>query len=496
MTEKTLIIINEPFEEMILGKNTTLSYIAAALDLGHEVYIHNLPKNGEIFPKNIQQNIEAIKLDSDDSLAKNLINEYKKRNEGLANLIEEALKIKDPSILQKFSNIKVSEILQSSFFKTPLILSSITNVIQRIEPMKAPFAPEGNANLLEVLQQIKKIFPQLSFNCPIYEFDGESRLLIDKDTPQIMNEILLIRSAELMATPTREFSLEEEASEHFAEMTQEYLRLYPNKIFGKVVLKPKDSAQSLGVFAVEFSDETIAFNLSSLKNSTLKSFKETQLYKIKSALNASELKEITEILCYAESLKTNEENFAEKCELRIADISSAQRRKVAKNLYEKVLIQPFLEGVKSGDIRANIVKNSDGIFELAGITYRRSNRYNNDKFTTCLTTGGSSPFPISILEKEEQISLASSLKLTLEMLNKLPLKERYQNSSELGADFLLLGDGKNIFLGEINHHCPALAPLSEIMNKIDNLSISYAKYDGGLGITKATIQNQINHRKN
>jgi hypothetical protein len=41
---KTLIIINEPFEKMVLGKNNTLSYIFAAFELGHEVYIHNLVK--------------------------------------------------------------------------------------------------------------------------------------------------------------------------------------------------------------------------------------------------------------------------------------------------------------------------------------------------------------------------------------------------------------------------------------------------------------------
>ena len=54
---KTLIIINEPFEKMVLGKNNTLSYIFAAFELGHEVYIHNLPKTGEAFPKNINYSI-------------------------------------------------------------------------------------------------------------------------------------------------------------------------------------------------------------------------------------------------------------------------------------------------------------------------------------------------------------------------------------------------------------------------------------------------------
>jgi hypothetical protein len=44
----------------------------------------------------------------------------------------------------------------------------------------------------------------------------------------------------------------------------------------------------------------------------------------------------------------------------------------------------------------------------------------------------------------------------------------------------LVGDSKNIFLGELNHHCQALVPVSEAMARAVN---DKANYGFGLGFT-------------
>ncbi len=499
--EKSLVIINEPFENMVLGKNASLSYIAAALELGHEVSIYNVPKTGPVFPESVTENMNVIKIDPNSHFAHNLVVEYKKKNMELKSFMEKATTERSSEILQGYENVKVSAISEISGEELDrgqtTNLAGVTNIIQRIEPMKAPFPPEGKSNLAEFLLKLKNNFPHLSFNCPIYEVDGEPQLLIDKDTPQRMNELLEAAGRPLIATPTREFKFGSDISEQFADMSEEYKSLFPRKDFGKLVLKPKDSAQSLGVFSIEFSNDEQAFDLESLKSTNLQSLKEAQIYKIKPSLDPSELKQITEILCYAESMKleSNKTDFLEKSATPIGLIPEEEITAVAKNLYDnEILVQPFLEGVKSGDIRVNIFKNGDGDFELAGMTYRRSNRHTDDKFTTCLTTGGSSPFTTSILEEAEKERLGENIKIMLGLLNNNPtLREKYQHSSEIGVDFLLQGDGKNVFLGEMNHHCPALAPISEITNAMQSPETPYNS--GGLAIAKTAIQGQIAQRK-
>lgn len=500
--EKSLVIINEPFEDMVLGKNASLSYIAAALELGHEVSIYNVPKTGPAFPESVTENINVIKIDPGIPFAHNLVVEYKKKNMELKSFMEKATTERSSEILlQGYENVKVSAISEISGAELDrgqtTNLAGVTNIIQRIEPMKAPFPPEGKSNLAEFLLKLKNNFPHLSFNCPIYEFDGEPQLLIDKDTPQRMNELLEAAGRPLIATPTREFKLESDISEQFVAMSEKYKSLFPEKEFGKLVLKPKDSAQSLGVFSIEFSNDEQAFDLESLKSTNLKSLEEAQIYKIKPNLDSLELKQITEILCYAESMKleSNKTDFLEKAATPIGLIPEEEITAVAKNLYDnEILVQPFLEGVKSGDIRVNIFKNGDGDFELAGMTYRRSNRHTDEKFTTCLTMGGSSPFPTSILEEAEKESLDKNITIMLGLLNNNPtFREKYQHSSEIGVDFLLQGDGKNVFLGEMNHHCPALAPISEITNAMQSPETPYNS--GGLAIAKTAIQGQIAQRK-
>ncbi len=493
--ENTLVFVNESLQETVLGKNGTLANVAAALELGHKVYVYKLPEKAQDFPSNPTDTLEVIELDPREKHSQDLISKYKEKNSELKDLIAKAVESKDPNILKTFVNETVEDFLNLNGYKLPITqveVQNITNVIQRIEPMNPPFPPKGKGNLAETLHQIRRAFPNLSFNCPIYyDETGLPQLLIDKDTPQRMNEILQSSGQEVIATPTQEFKIGDSIKEKFDSMSSEYSSLFPDKTNPKIVLKPKDSAQSLGVFSLEFSSDSTAHNLQSIQNSTHESLKEQQLYKIKKDLPDSELQQITETILYLESLKTDPKEYQNRSNLKISEIDKSSQIATARNLYDhEILVQPFLEGVKSGDIRANIAKNKDGNFELLGFTFRRSNRVSDDKFTTCLTTGGSSPFPISLLTEEEQKDLHQKVDIMLDLLNnsKFPLKNKYSNTSEIGVDFLLKGDGKKVFLGEMNHHCPALTPISEIMNFLS--SGREEDYDGGLNLIKSAIAAQ------
>lgn len=495
--EKSLVIINEPFEEMVLGKNATLSYIAAALDLGHETFIYNLPKNPKknILPRDLSSKIDVIKISPGTIISDILISNYQEQNENLSDRIKKSVETKDSSLFQEIQNQKVSQILTSPV--SSVTLENITNIIQRIEPMKAPFPPQGNCNLSKSMQEISTLFPHLPFNYPLHKIGDEERVLIDKQTPQIINNLLEEEGLEEIATPTKEFLLGDCVAEIFSEIIEKYKKLFPNTSSGKIVLKPKDSAQSLGVFALEFTDSKDSFNLESLQRETPGVLEQRQIYKINSLLVLEELRKITEILCYIQSIKTNKIDLLAKENVTISNIPEEEILKVAKNLFNgNILVQPFLEGVTSGDVRANIIKNSENIFELSGMVFRKSlqsiEQNKGDKFTTCLTGGESIPLPISVLEPREQINLIEKAKILLDFLNKSPLKESYAFSNELGADFMLLGDGKNTYLGEVNHFCPALAPLSEIMNRLNKPENGL--HDGGLGIAKSVINSQISYR--
>jgi hypothetical protein len=321
----------------------------------------------------------------------------------------------------------------------------------------------------ETLKELKKLFPKFIFNCPIN--------LGDKETPQKINRIL----KEKIATPTAEFSIDDETIlNQVKSMSAEYKKLY-KKTFAKLVFKPKDSAQSLGVFAVEFCENGLDFL--SLKNQEIAELHSMQLYKIKNNLNEKELKKIIEILCYVQNFKSDKS---------LIELTRAQILKNAKKLYHgKILVQPFLEGVKSGDIRTNFLKDKKGNFYVAGSTFRKSLRLEDKNFTTAYSNGGSTSQPIEILKKKEIKNLKKKIKMILDALNG-DLKEKYKNVIELGADFILVGDLKNIFLGELNHHCQALVPVSEAMARAVN---DKAKYEFGLGFTSKGLLNAIERMK-
>ena len=106
----------------------------------------------------------------------------------------------------------------------------------------------------------------------------------------------------------------------------------------------------------------------------------------------------------------------------------------------------------------------------------------DDDFTTCYTAGKAVSKPIDILPETEKKSLLQECQIVLDILNS-ELREKYKNIIELGADFILVGDGNSVMLGEINHHCPALIPISEAMSE--------ENYEEGLGFTKRAVRDSL-----
>lgn len=461
---------------MVVGKNTTLSYIAAAFDLGHEVYIANLDK-AETLPRDINSSIIAKKLDvkSGDKLTKH----YKSINKSIVAYTQK----QEYSKLQTITPTHVGDLIKD-IENQSLTLKEINLVIQRLEPMKAPFPPQGNQNIDDILSKISDLFPaNMIFNCPI----GVG----DKEIPQRINKILLQNNEEAIAIPTVQFKLgDKNLHEIFQPMSDEYKKLYQNGE-NKIVLKPENSAQTLGVFALEFNEDGL--DLKTIESNTVATLTESRTYKIKENIDEKELEKIIKILCFIQRVRSQKDLFRNLEKKNIQDIPSSEMLSLAKELYnEEILVQPFLEGVRSGDIRTNYLKNSSGDFYLAGSTFRNSTKKkDNTEFTTAYITGNAISKPLSSLFVAEEDNLIKKSDKILEIINE-QLKEEYKNITEFGADFILVGDNKTLLLSEINHHCQGLVPISEAMEKASNLR---AEYDGGLLLAKTFIKDMLNLQK-
>lgn len=495
----TLVIINEKFEEMILGKNSTLSYILAAAALGDEIFIYNIENKNDAF--DLKENfLHAQTLSSE--IKNKLIKFYKEYN---LQIVDHVSRL-DYEGLSKIKFPKVFEVLEKEELdflskKIAINISEISNVIQRLEPMKSPFPPQGNENLLSFLVKIKKIFPRHIFNCPIFEISNNSyELLQDKGSLYEISKILLSENDDEISTPTLEFDLEDaqiKISEIVKNMREKYRALSINKSSQseKIVIKPKDSAQSLGVFALEFvRDEGL--DLEKIKSSTLENLTKLQLYKINEGKALQGLKEIIETLCYVQRIKSSKKIFEEKAKKKLSEFSRIEIINSAKELYQTCLAQPFLEGVRDGDVRANIAKNEDGNFYLAGITFRSSIVKKSDAkfqsdFTTSYSSGAATSKPVSSLPKSQQDDLKLKIEKILRVLNS-SLKEKYKNVTEAGIDFIAADNGK-VFAGEINHSCPALLPIAEAMEEVQRIwdkKEDVKKYDGGIGLAREALSDQ------
>jgi len=426
----SLIIINEDFLQMHLGQSTSLFYAVEEIKNGRDVYIFNLDKNS--LPKNNSNEISCLFLDKNHENSLKLVEKYEFFNQNIINLI----KNQDFDGLLSLKTPEVREIMEKIPTKT-IKFRDFDKIIQRLEPMKAPFPPIGDQNIDETLKSLKNLFPNKKIHLPIN--------LNDKIIPLKLNDILDYE----IATPTAITSLEDEdLEEKIALLITKYQEIYSsnNK---KIVIKPINSAQSLGVFAIEFSKN--GENYEKIVEKTANNLKKAQIFHIKDDLDQKTLRKIFQILCFVQN-----SNLEEK----IKNIPQEKIIKNAAKLYnEEILIQPFIEGVKEGDIRANIMKNENDEFYLAGYVYRKSIQ-EGDNFTTCYSAGKALSLPITYLTKTEQENLRKKTNDILNILNN-DLHQQYKNVLELGFDFLIIGNQKDILLGEINHHCPALLPISK-----------------------------------
>ncbi|MBL6664223.1 MAG: hypothetical protein ISQ34_00065 [Rickettsiales bacterium] len=429
---KSLIIINEDFFEMHLGQNTSLFYIVDALKKQHSVYIWNLD---EQFLTKRESEISCYVLEKNSHNAQKLVEQYEKFNAHIIHLIENEdfnslLNVKTPNVATLALKIDKKEVKLAEF----------DNIIQRLEPMKAPFPPQGDCNIDDYLRQLKTLFPHKKIHLPIG--------LNDKLLPLKLNTLLKYE----IATPTFVTRLNDKnIKEKINLAIKKYQHIYQSDD-KKLVIKPIDSAQSLGVFAMEFRAN--GYDLEEILQKTTHELNEAQIFHINDDLLGDVLRKTLHILCYAQVIDSNQ---------KLSQISLDEISNEAKKLYKDyILIQPFIEGVRQGDIRANIMKNDNNEFYLAGYVYRKSIQ-KDDNFTTCYSGGKAISLPIKYLTQAEQENVKEHTKHILNALNN-DLKHEYKDVLELGFDFLIVGDDKNILLGEINHHCPALLPISQNLN--------------------------------
>lgn len=417
----SLIIINENFFEMTLGTNSSLYYVVEELKQGNDVAIFDLSQN-QLPQKN--SNFRTLFLKNSDQYSLNLVEKYQSSNDEIIKLIKS-------KNFDKFSSLKLSKVADLIVEKSELNLqfkpSDFDKIIQRLEPMKKPFPPQGKEKIDDILYKIKNLFPNKKLHLPIG--------LNDKILPLKLNDILGYE----VATPTFLTNFDDkDLSLKITKAIKKHQEINQTKS-KKIVVKPLNSAQSLGVFAIDFSEDGL--DLLELKKQNMDQLKQAQIFHIKhdlsdSDLSHSDLMQILQILCF---LQTNK----------------------AKALYnDGILIQPFIEGVGSGDVRVNVIRDENHKFYAAGYVFRKSLQ-SDDNFTTCFSGGKAISLPISYLSKIEQENLINKTAQIINILNNSSLQNEYDQVLELGFDFLLVGNAKDILLGEINHHCPALLPISQ-----------------------------------
>ncbi len=432
---------------MALGSNTTLAYSLAAVLQNHDVYIYQFID--EEIPK-ISDKINVIHLNKNN--ASELIFQYQNQN----------LKTK---------------IYPPIFSKTQILLSEIEFVIQRLEPMKTPFPPVGKILIEDFLVKIKNIFP------PYFIFNAPFNCFGDKEFPLLFENI---------ATPT--------ATTYYNDQSilKKTLALNKNFVKKKFIFKPDNSAQAFGVFAVEFNKN--GYNLSDLQQKTIDELSLTQSYQINEIVDEKQFLQIVNILCFIQFYKTQLSRNNKK----IAQIDDDEIICGVKNLYgHKILIQPFLEGVRLGDIRISLAKMANGDFKIVGAIFRKIIKNDAKNFTTGFMSGRTMPEKLdNNLTIDEKNQLKSHLEIILHKLNS-DLRQKYQNSTEIGCDFILSGNSKDVYFGEANHHCQALIPLAELVlrdnkekdffSEINGLKLPF---NGGLAIVSEIIKQQISLQAN
>ncbi len=247
---KILVVINENFSDVILGKNTTLSYALAAVEQNHDVYIYQIDEKGKLpTPDDL---VPVINLNAKNDFE--LVKKFKTEN-------AKAVDFKNIT-----PAVTVDNFYGDKLRKTQIKLSQIEFVIQRLEPMKAPFPPAGKISINNFLQEFAKLFP------PHFVFNNPYNCYGDKELPLVIDDNNL-------ATPTLEsFADDAQLAQKLLQMGKKYAEIFQNNK-QKIVIKPNDSAQTLGIFSIEFVNYSLQ-SKTELQEKTIAELCATQSYQI------------------------------------------------------------------------------------------------------------------------------------------------------------------------------------------------------------------------
>jgi len=406
------ILINENPESMKLGINTTLLYALfcrAEMDL--EVNFIRLDENPN-FPNQIH-NIYKI----DKNFAQLLFKNYQDANQQIRHSAYFSKKYDAPNLGKVLKQNKMENFIlktnDSDFIKKALTGA----LLNRIEPIKSPFPPHGKNNINQFLKNLIAHFPNI--HAPINLSDKEFINDLSAPTIEIKTQNLIDSNNNIFVKAIK-------------NSIDQYHKLYPRHASSKIVLKPKDSAQSLGVLALEF-----------IKNGEIKSVSQInphqQIYKIDS-----------EVLFNSDLLI----NIIKKTLQAQIEFGSN-----IVDLYgDTILIQPYLAGVEIGDFRVIIAKNNDDKFEYFGGVFRKKLQDSSvsKNFTTCATSGQSLPSQLGIYKN---IIDEFAQKIVIHLNNH---HKKYQLVHFIGADIIAKDESvSELFLGEMNMHCPALISMIE-----------------------------------
>ncbi len=466
-----------------LGQHSTLAYICAAILQKHSVFVIDHSR------VSLQSCLESQSFPAslfDQSNFGKFINLYQQRNEILADLTKNA----GAELLTSDSDEKWNEVAEREIVRVGSVIGRQVNltmadlqnsyVLNRLDPMLASFTQAdreaANGNVYQYfLAQYKKLVPKIEFSDP----SGKG----DKIAPQEVDEARAKSGMAAIYTPTWKVTIDnfdDKFCENFTAAVQAEQKLFLRTkaefadLPTRIIFKPIDSAQSSGVCGIEFRENGLT--LERLRSMSIRQLisEDVQLLYVQKNVVVQEIKEMAKVLLYAQVLK--EEKTAHPKEL--TQISSAEMAKVIKRLYEtEILIQPFLIGVaKMGDVRVNFVADAQGNWSCVGHTFRAQiikegstaiddREAIGSSFTTCFSAGKAAPTRVEYMLSSEEIqSFNQCVSGLLAVLNGV-LKQSYAKCHELGVDFVLVGDGKNFMLGEINHTDPALAPVSLALRK-------------------------------
>ncbi len=439
---KIAILVNEDFNKMVVGVNTTLSYILSCVDLGFEVFICEFHK------QKLAKKINAISLNSKN--CGDLVKKFQEENQRIS-----FVNVKNYQILQE--KILVENI-KNNFDYQEISFDEIDFVIQRLEPMKPPFPPYGKVDIVDFLREFStEIFTKnKNYNLPIDCFgDKELPLMFDDKNVAVPTSVSFLNDLEIVKK-VRNFGK-------------------------KIILKPDNSAQAFGVFAIEFDEN--GFDLENILQEKISNLILLQTFKIKDVSDEN-LQKILNILFFIQDLKIKKEDLDKS----VFEFSNEEILTKAQNIFgNKILIQPFIQGVKNGDVRVVLAKSKKGDFEVIGEIFRKNISIDDKNFTTGIMSGSSIPAQIQEFLTIDEISdLRKKTDYILTQLNE-KLRKKYQFCQEIGLDFLLIGDGQKVLLGEANHYCQGVIPLLEaVIKNQENFG-----YDGGLKITKQIILNNF-----